>query len=88
MERHGGVRWRWRRERVGECHAGSSVGEGRVARLWLRIPFILLDGVLNPLSDAALVGDRTARRFVREIEQFAAHTEHASGIREMRLHVG
>jgi hypothetical protein len=33
--------------------------------------------VLNPLSDAALVRDRTAQRFVREIEQSAANTEHA-----------
>jgi len=46
-----------------------------VPRRW--IPYILLNGVLNPLSDAALVRDRTAQRFVREIEQSAANTEHA-----------
>jgi hypothetical protein len=61
-----------------EVAAGIAKRSPRVTvpRRW--IPYILLSGVLNPLSDAVLVRDRTAQRFIREIEESAVKTPAAN----------
>ena len=67
---HGDMREAIEPERVAEQVAAGIIKRSPrivVPRRW--IPYFLLNGLLNPLSDVVLQRDRTTQRLIREIEQ-------------------